>query len=872
MPSELPPTGRSFWCFISYRHADNKEAGRQWATWLHQQIETYEVPADLVGTVNGRGDTIPERIFPVFRDEDELPANADLASPIYRALEASKFLVVLCSPRSVMSAYVAEEIAYYKKIGFSDRVLAAILDGEPGSTETECFPKPLQHPVGADGLLIESHRAEPIAADFRLADGTQGWTSPEAYRQSLAGKGIPPKEIESRVSDYRRSMELAKLKIIAGILGIPLGTLTQRDKVYQLEKERRRARIFRRVAAAMGLLLIAAVAAGVLAVVKKGEAEQQRREAVKARDAEAAQRELADKRRQEADEARAVAEARRKEADAAKDLAEQRRLESETRLARSNVLLADRLQKEGNSSAAREALWQVPEQERQWEWGWLLDMAYSEAHCFTAVPKEAAAVPQMAVLDPTGRRTAFWASNPKDDNFDPIPGTLRRLEIQTDGSGKSSDLPIQGALANAVWSRAGHLLTVQDGNMRIYSPDGRLLSEMELGEEAGSAGFLDDLGERFVVKVDDTWHLFKLTTGRVANIGQIKETIEGEKFSTSSHDGKRWVAVADDAGAVIYDSKGGVVEKFPDLWAPKAAIADDGSIALAMVDEAVIVRRPDGTQVKLEEAIGISRRNTTDVIVRWVGQQLLVASIHHLRSWDMASDEPENAGAEWPFDSNDIPVALEATKSWAAVGFTHGQIAIFSMEQMVEVQRLTGHEGSVADLQFVTDGCLASAGDDGTVRIWLPKTGVRIDAKKTIFKEQADQWLPVEEADIANDPQPASPGRPYGTRVSVTSADGKRAATTGDDGLVRIWNPENSELLLTLDGPAQNGESLACAKDGLRIGGGFFTPGNDWQFEQVWEALPWTRQASGISTEENWRTAFEKSREQQFREKWVNLK
>jgi len=46
---------RSFWCFISYRHADNRDLGRQWATWLHQAIETYEVPADLVGTQNERG-------------------------------------------------------------------------------------------------------------------------------------------------------------------------------------------------------------------------------------------------------------------------------------------------------------------------------------------------------------------------------------------------------------------------------------------------------------------------------------------------------------------------------------------------------------------------------------------------------------------------------------------------------------------------------------------------------------------------------------------------------------------------------------------------------------------------------------------------
>ena len=55
--------------FISYRHADNKTQGRKWATWLHQAIETYEVPNDLVGQKNSRGDTIPPRIYPVFRDD-----------------------------------------------------------------------------------------------------------------------------------------------------------------------------------------------------------------------------------------------------------------------------------------------------------------------------------------------------------------------------------------------------------------------------------------------------------------------------------------------------------------------------------------------------------------------------------------------------------------------------------------------------------------------------------------------------------------------------------------------------------------------------------------------------------------------------------
>lgn len=276
---------RPYWCFISYRHADNKEQGRQWATWLHQQIETFEVPADLVGTKNQRGEIIPERIFPVFRDEEELPTDADLSHSISRALDRSLFLLVLCSPRAVASTYVGNEIRYFKEIGKRDRILAALIDGEPNvswdegkqasgtSASRECFPETLRFELDAGGGLDKSRHCEPIAADFRLPDGTEGWTSPEAYRLALQTSGsLPKREVENEVSRYRRQCDLAKLKILAGILGVPLGTLTKRDQAYQLAKEKRRARIFRRVAAGMAALAAAAVAAGIFAKVKQREA------------------------------------------------------------------------------------------------------------------------------------------------------------------------------------------------------------------------------------------------------------------------------------------------------------------------------------------------------------------------------------------------------------------------------------------------------------------------------------------------------------------------------------------------------------------------------------------------------------------------
>ncbi|MGC0120028.1 TIR domain-containing protein [Pseudoalteromonas piscicida] len=277
--------------FISYRHADNKEQGRQWATWLHHAIETYEVPKDLVGKKNGRGDTIPARIYPVFRDEQELPAHADLGSSIVNALTQTRLLIVLCSPRAVSSTYVADEIDYFKKLGGSDRIIAAMIDGEPNASwdkgkialgfnkDDECFPQPLQFEYDKAGNPTEK-RAEPIAADFRINnDGKpeQGFTTPAAYREHLkAYTKLSKQGIDKRVNFYQSQLHLMQLKIIAGILGVPLGDLTQRDKEYQLEQARLKAKKLRRWLGAVATLAISAISAGIFAYFQKEEAVYQK--------------------------------------------------------------------------------------------------------------------------------------------------------------------------------------------------------------------------------------------------------------------------------------------------------------------------------------------------------------------------------------------------------------------------------------------------------------------------------------------------------------------------------------------------------------------------------------------------------------------
>jgi WD40 repeat protein len=213
-----------YYAFISYSHGD-----KRWADWLHPVLETYRVPKRLVGRAlhNGQdGDKVPPRLFPIFRDREELPVSADLGGNIKEALQLSRNLIVICSPRAAQSLWVNEEIRLFKALGRADSVQCLIVDGEPNATDKpgrtsaeECFPAALRFRVNANGELT-GERTEPIAADVRT--GMDGKTN-------------------------------AKLKLLAGILSVNFDELKQREKQRQTR---------RRIALAMVAGLICAALAG----------------------------------------------------------------------------------------------------------------------------------------------------------------------------------------------------------------------------------------------------------------------------------------------------------------------------------------------------------------------------------------------------------------------------------------------------------------------------------------------------------------------------------------------------------------------------------------------------------------------------------
>ena len=203
-----------FRAFLSYSHADAEIAAK-----LHHRLETYRLPSRLRDVEEGGAD----RLVPIFRDREDLPAADDLSESVKAALEVSDTLVVLCSPEAAASQWVNREIEAYRELHPDRPVLAALVRGEP----QEAFPRAL------------TRGREPLAADLRPESGD--------------GK-------------------LGFLKVVAGITRVSLDTLIERDAQRRLRRV-----IGITVASVAGMLIAGAMT--VVAIQSRNEAQRQRAEA-----------------------------------------------------------------------------------------------------------------------------------------------------------------------------------------------------------------------------------------------------------------------------------------------------------------------------------------------------------------------------------------------------------------------------------------------------------------------------------------------------------------------------------------------------------------------------------------------------------------
>ncbi len=268
-------------CFISYRHADNHETGRRWATWLHQRLEKYPIPPSLIGKSNLRGQPVPAKIFPVFRDEEELPADADLSTPILRALDNSLGMVVICSPRARASRFVDDEVRLFKRATQGERILGLIIAGTPDSTGQAAdtsFPNAYLHRTDQAGRVLAEAEHPLNLVDLRTSQGQEGWTDAEHHQAALEASGVDEDGAAAAVSAYAKQLEANFLLVVAHVLELPVATLTAHHHRHQAELQRTRLRS-RYIWSGVALLLTLAAWQGVQLSMEHGAAAEAAAEA-----------------------------------------------------------------------------------------------------------------------------------------------------------------------------------------------------------------------------------------------------------------------------------------------------------------------------------------------------------------------------------------------------------------------------------------------------------------------------------------------------------------------------------------------------------------------------------------------------------------
>lgn len=199
--------------FFSYARADDRIAN-----WLHRQLDGYRAPKQLVGTAGELG-PVPAKLHPIFRDRTDLESGGHVDAALQQALENSETLIVLCTPTSAKSHWVNHEVETFLKLGREAAIFPVIAGGVPdsGDSDTECFPRALRN----KGLLAADLR------EFKLPTG------------QLVGDG----------------REGGRLKLIAGLLGVKLDALIQRER-------RRQRRVLAGFVAASVIFAGLAVSAG----------------------------------------------------------------------------------------------------------------------------------------------------------------------------------------------------------------------------------------------------------------------------------------------------------------------------------------------------------------------------------------------------------------------------------------------------------------------------------------------------------------------------------------------------------------------------------------------------------------------------------
>ena len=156
-----------YFAFISYKSDDLKEA---WA--LKKKLDGYKLPTVLCKQYEKERKPTHE----AFLDKTNIQPG-DLTQELKDNLDNSHYLIVVCSPRSAKSEYVAAEIEHFTRNGRENEMFLFIIESDPANIEASFNPA--------------------------IKEAEKRWSERDGEKREILGVNIKEKDVDKMFFIYR---------------------------------------------------------------------------------------------------------------------------------------------------------------------------------------------------------------------------------------------------------------------------------------------------------------------------------------------------------------------------------------------------------------------------------------------------------------------------------------------------------------------------------------------------------------------------------------------------------------------------------------------------------------------------------------------
>lgn len=576
------------------------------------------------------------------------------------------------------------------------------------------------------------------------------------------------------------------------------------------DEQARVARQFRRLSAALGLVILMAMVAAGYAWNQRRLATAQAEQAVAARQAAEASKGLAEVERRRAQDHAQLAEQAKGEAVVARRVAEEEGNRATQQAQKADQRAAE-AQRANAASFARElAAAAVSNLEKDPELSVLLALHAADLTLSAdgSMLRETEDALRQAVQASRVRLTVRLYSGAAGREggtyvaFSP-DGSHLATASRGDGSATVWDAT-NGRRIRVLYGQAGGATAVS------YSPDGKRLATA--GREG--AAIVWDVG---------SGRKLHILSGHMDEINAVAFSPDGKRLATGSSDGltKLWEV---GSGRLVRTLSGHTNQVKSIAFTP-----DGQRLVTAGADRTVRVWDVDsgGEVFRLDTGAG----SPSSVSVSPDGRLIALGGLAgEAQLWDAVSGRSVGTLSGHSNAVFDLAFSPDARRL-ATAGF-EGTVKVWDVESRRELFALAGHARWTWGVVFSPDGKrLATVSGDGTARVWkgTATSGEEVlslagDASAVGFSPDGTRLAAAgldgatRVWDIASGKELlAIGGQPGGVAAVAFGPDGRRIVTAGRDHAARVWDAVSGEQLLTIAGHAGRVASVAFSPDGTRL-------------------------------------------------------